>query len=188
MRLRVLSPLGLQQASQLGLEWNPALQTPTVHHARIIRSGETSDILDKADFTILRREAALLIALALRIGRAFPPRTWLLFAALAAFLIFGGYCAHRGAEAVRDREAAKVAKAERKASTGRETASGERLNDQSTLNTQRKANDDALSPLPDAVPSDRRVVRHCLRMQRDGIDTGRFPECSRLGGQASAGR
>lgn len=59
MRLRVLSPLGLQQASQLGLEWNPALQTPTVHHARIIRSGETSDILDKADFTILRREAAL---------------------------------------------------------------------------------------------------------------------------------
>lgn len=59
MRLRVLSPLGLQQASQLGLEWNPALQTPTVHHARIIRAGETSDILDKADFTILRRETAL---------------------------------------------------------------------------------------------------------------------------------
>lgn len=59
MRLRVLTPLGLQQASQLGLEWNPALQTPTVHHARIIRAGETSDILDKADFTILRREAAL---------------------------------------------------------------------------------------------------------------------------------
>lgn len=59
MRLRVLSPLGLQQASQLGLEWNPALQTPTVHHARIIRAGETSDILDMADFTILRREAAL---------------------------------------------------------------------------------------------------------------------------------
>lgn len=59
MRLRVLSPLGLQQASQLGLVWNPALQTPTVHHARIIRTGETADILDKADFTILRREAAL---------------------------------------------------------------------------------------------------------------------------------
>ena len=59
MRVRVLSPLGLQQASQLGLQWNPALQTPTVHHARIIRAGETSDILDKADFTILRREAAL---------------------------------------------------------------------------------------------------------------------------------
>ena len=59
VRFRVLSPLGLQQASQLGLEWNPALQTPTVHHARIIRAGETSDILGKADFTILRREAGL---------------------------------------------------------------------------------------------------------------------------------
>ncbi|MEN5229373.1 DUF3857 domain-containing protein [Brevundimonas naejangsanensis] len=59
MRLKVLAPLGLQQASQLALEWNPALQTPTVHHARIIRAGETHDILDKADFTILRREAAL---------------------------------------------------------------------------------------------------------------------------------
>ncbi|MEJ6789550.1 DUF3857 domain-containing protein [Brevundimonas sp. BR2-1] len=59
VRIRVLSPLGLQQASQLALEWNPALQSPTVHHARIIRDGETSDILDKADFTILRREAGL---------------------------------------------------------------------------------------------------------------------------------
>jgi tetratricopeptide (TPR) repeat protein len=59
MRMRVLSPLGLQQASQLGLVWNPGLQTPTVHHARLIRAGQTSDILDKADFTILRREAAL---------------------------------------------------------------------------------------------------------------------------------
>lgn len=59
IRVRVLSPLGLQQASQLGLVWNPALQTPTVHHARIIRAGETSNILDNADFTILRREAAL---------------------------------------------------------------------------------------------------------------------------------
>lgn len=59
MRLRVLSTLGLQQASQLALEWNPALQTPTVHHARIIRAGEASDILDKADFTILRREVGL---------------------------------------------------------------------------------------------------------------------------------
>jgi len=59
MRMRVLSPLGLQQASQLGLVWNPGLQTPTVHYARIIRAGESSNILEKADFTILRREAAL---------------------------------------------------------------------------------------------------------------------------------
>lgn len=129
-----------------------------------------------------------MIALALRAWRTFPPRTWLLFAVLAAFLIFGGYCAHRGAEGVRNRQAVKVATDERKASNARETSSNERLNDQSTLNTQRKAQTDALSPLPDAVPSDRRVVRHCLRLQRDGIDPGRFPECSGSSGQAQASR
>lgn len=59
LRIRVLSPLGLQSASQLGLEWDPALQTPTVHFARIHRGGETTDILASSDFTILRREAAL---------------------------------------------------------------------------------------------------------------------------------
>ena len=75
-----------------------------------------------------------MIALALRIARTFPPRTWLLFAVLAAFLIFGGYCAHKGAEGVRSRQAAKAAKDGRTASSGRER-SGERLNDQSTLKT-----------------------------------------------------
>lgn len=59
MRLRVLSPMGLQQASRLSVEWNPALQTPIVHHVRIIRAGQTIDVLDKSDFTVLRREAGL---------------------------------------------------------------------------------------------------------------------------------
>lgn len=59
MRLKVLSPLGLQQASRLSLQWNPALQTPIVHHVRIVREGRTIDVLDKADFTVLRREAGL---------------------------------------------------------------------------------------------------------------------------------
>lgn len=67
-----------------------------------------------------------MIALALRIARTFPPRTWLLFAVLAAFLIFGGYCAHRGAEGVRDRQAAEQAKVEAKASSARETAATNR--------------------------------------------------------------
>ena len=59
MRIKILSSLGLQHGSQLGMEWNPALQTPTVHHARIIRAGETIELLDKVDFTVLRREAGL---------------------------------------------------------------------------------------------------------------------------------
>ena len=48
-----------------------------------------------------------MIALALRVGRALTPTAWITLAVLAAFLIFGGYCAHRGAEDVRDRQAAK---------------------------------------------------------------------------------
>jgi len=59
MRIKILSSLGLQHGSQLGLEWNPALQTPSVHHARIIRAGETIELLDKVDFTVLRRETGL---------------------------------------------------------------------------------------------------------------------------------
>lgn len=59
MRLKVLSPLGLQQASRLSLQWNPALQSPIVHHVHIIRDGQTIDVLDKSDFTVLRREAGL---------------------------------------------------------------------------------------------------------------------------------
>ncbi len=129
-----------------------------------------------------------IIALARRAGRALTPKAWLTIAILGAFLIFGGYCAHRAVQGEKDRQATQTAKIERKGSTGRETASGERLNDQASINQQRKATDDALSPLPDAVPSARRVTRHCLRMQRDGLDTTRFPECGGPRGQAPAGR
>lgn len=122
------------------------------------------------------------------VGRALTPTAWLTIAILAAFLIFGGYCAQRAVQGEKDRQAVQTAKIERKGSTGRETASGERLNDQASINQQRKATDDALSPLPDAVPSARRVTRHCLRMQRDGVDTSRFPECRRPDGQTPAGR
>lgn len=120
-----------------------------------------------------------MIALAFirRIPSMLSPRGWAVVAILTAFLAFGAYCSHRAAQGERDRQAVKSARVEAKASTGRETASVERLNDQTSLDIQRKANDDALNPLPDAIPSDRRRARHCLRLQRDGIDTSRLPEC-----------
>lgn len=123
-----------------------------------------------------------------RVPKMLSPQGWAVVGILAAFLLFGAYCAHRAAQGERDRQAVKEAKIERKASAARETASTERLNDQSTLNQQRKATDDALAPLPDAVPSDRRIARHCLRLQRDGFDLGRFPECRRSDGEAAPGR
>lgn len=125
---------------------------------------------------------------ALAFLRSISPRAWAVIFLLTAFLAFGAFCSQRAAQGERDRQEAQSARTERKASTGRENASAERLNDQSNLNRQRKATDDALSSLPDAVPSDRRVARHCLRLQRDGIDTGRFPECRGPDRQAEAGR
>lgn len=128
-----------------------------------------------------------MIALAFirRIPGMLSPKGWIAVALLAAFLLFGAYCAHRAAQGERGHQAAVTAKIEAKASSARETASSERLNDQASLNQQRKATDDALAPLPDAVPSDRRRARHCLRLPNGGAD---FPECRRPDGQAEAGR
>jgi hypothetical protein len=116
-----------------------------------------------------------MIALALRIARTFPPRTWLLFAVLAAFLIFGGYCAHRGADGVRDRQAAEQAKVEAKASSARETAAGERLTDTTTIRDRQKERDDAAEALPDGLPDDRELRRRCRQLR----DTGRSPPACR---------
>lgn len=131
---------------------------------------------------------AAALAFARSIPGLLPPRGWLAVGVLILFLGFGAYCAQRATDGERGRQATETARIERKGSTGRETASTERLNDQSTLNQQRKATDDALAPLPDAVPSDRRRARHCLRLQRDGVDTSRLPECVRPDGEAPAGR
>lgn len=130
-----------------------------------------------------------MIAAALAFLRSIPgmlsPKGWMAVLALAAFLAFGAWCSHRAAQDVRDKQATEAAKLERKASSARETAASERLNDQASLNQQRKATDDALAPLPDAVPSDRRRARHCLRLPNGGAD---FPECRGPDRQAEAGR
>lgn len=127
-----------------------------------------------------------LLALARRVPGLLPLKAWIAVGVLVLFLGFGGYCAQKAVQGERDRQAAEQAKTERRASAARETASSERLNDQTTLDQQRKLTDDALAPLPDAVPSDRRRLRHCLRLQRDRINTS-FPECSRLNSQAASG-
>jgi len=122
-----------------------------------------------------------MIALALRIGRTFPPRIWLLFAVLAAFLIFGGYCAHRGAEGVRDRQAVKVAKDERRASSGRETAANQDLTDTTTITDRKLERDHAAEALPDGLPDDRELRRRCRQLRDDGRIP---PACRGLEGPA----
>lgn len=54
-RLVLLNPQALQLGN-VALAWNPASGTPLVHAIRIHRDGETTDVLESAQFEILRRE------------------------------------------------------------------------------------------------------------------------------------
>ncbi|WP_296174221.1 hypothetical protein [uncultured Brevundimonas sp.] len=116
-----------------------------------------------------------MMAFAVRIGRALTPTAWLALAVLAAFLIFGGYCAHRGAEGARDRQAAEQAKVEAKASSARATAAGERLTDTTTIRNRQEERDHAAQALPDSLPDDRELRRRCRQL----LDAGRIPPACR---------
>jgi hypothetical protein len=109
-----------------------------------------------------------MIGLALRAGRALTPTGWLAIGLLAAFLIFGAYCSHRGAESVRARQAAEQAKVEEVASSARETAAGERLNDTTTIRDRKEERDHAAQTLPDGEPDDRELRRRCRQLRDAG--------------------
>lgn len=57
-RIVLLHPQALQLGN-IGIAWNPAAGTPVVHAIRIHRERETIDVLDKAEFEIIRREDQL---------------------------------------------------------------------------------------------------------------------------------
>ena len=96
------------------------------------------------------------------------PKGWLAVAALAAFLLFGAYCAHRAVQGERDRQAGEQAEIEAKASSARETAADERLSDTTIINAREKELSDAVNSLPDARPSPRRVRLACERLRQQG--------------------
>lgn len=116
-----------------------------------------------------------MLTFVLRWARALTPTAWLALAVLAAFLIFGAYCAQRGADGVRDRHAAEQAKIEAKASSARETAAGERLTDTTTIRDRQEERDHAAQALPDGVPDERELKRRCRQLR----DTGRIPPACR---------
>jgi hypothetical protein len=115
------------------------------------------------------------IAWALRVVRALTPTAWITIAVLVAFLIFGAYCAHRGAEGVRDRQAAEQARVERNASRARETSANEAVNDNTTIRNRQEERDHAAQALPDGVPDDRELRRRCRQLR----DAGRSPPACR---------
>jgi hypothetical protein len=119
------------------------------------------------------------IAAALRLGRSLTPTAWLALAVLAAFLIFGAYCSHRGAENVRERQAAKEAKIETKASGARQTGAVEALTETATITNRKLERDHAAQALPDSLPDDRELRRRCRQLR----DAGRsLPTCRGLEG------
>lgn len=110
------------------------------------------------------------LAFVRRIPPMLSPKGWLAVAVLAAFLLFGAYCAHRAAEGERARQAAEQAKIEEKAASARETAADERLNDTLTIQDRQKERDDAAEALPDSVPDARELQRRCRQLRDNGIE------------------
>lgn len=112
--------------------------------------------------------------IALRFLRTLTPTAWITIGVLAAFLLFGGYCAHRAAQGERDRQAAQAHKIEAKASSARETAAGERQTDTSTIRNRQEERDHAAEAIPDSLPDDRELRRRCRQLR----DAGRsLPAC-----------
>ena len=56
---QVRAAAGLTSAGTFSLSWDPSRDTVTVHKLKIIRQGETIDVLAKQSFTVIRREANL---------------------------------------------------------------------------------------------------------------------------------
>lgn len=122
-----------------------------------------------------------MLTFVLRIARALTPTGWLIIGLLAAFLIFGAYCSHRGADGVRGRQATQQAKTEAKASSARETAAGERQTNTTTIRDRQEERDHAAQALPDSLPDDRELRRRCRQL----LDAGRVPAaCRGLDGPA----
>lgn len=57
-RLKIMKPEGLA-AGNLSLSWQPDTGGMTVHYLRLVRDGQTSDVLASTKFVILQREAQL---------------------------------------------------------------------------------------------------------------------------------
>jgi tetratricopeptide (TPR) repeat protein len=56
---QIRTPLGLAAAGAMSLAWSPDMDTLTVHHFRILRGGQTIDVLARQDFSVIRRETNL---------------------------------------------------------------------------------------------------------------------------------
>lgn len=116
------------------------------------------------------------------VPRLLSPTGWLIVAIIAAFVLTGAYCSHRGAQSERDRQAVQTQKTEAKASGARETEAVEASVETPIINAREKDLFDAVNSLPDAVPSARRVRLACERLRHQGAAQRLLPEPCRSAG------
>jgi hypothetical protein len=130
-----------------------------------------------------------MIAAALTFLRGVPPRLWLLAGLLAAFIVVGGYCSLRATSRERGRQAEATAEAalktERRNGAAHTAAADERLADERSITDLERKLNDAVAPLPDARPSDRRRALACQRLRNDP-DADRDAVAARCGPEGGA--
>jgi len=125
-----------------------------------------------------------MIAFAISIWRALTPTGWLVVVIIAAFVLTGAYCSHRGAQGQRDRQAVETQKSEAKASSARETAAVEREADTTTIRNRQEERDHAAEAIPDSRPDDRELRRRCRQLREAGRS---LPACNGFDRPAQAG-
>lgn len=102
------------------------------------------------------------------IPRLLSPTGWLIVAIIAAFVLTGAYCSHRGAQGERDRQAVETQKTEAKASGARETAAREASIETPIIRNRQDQRDRAAEAIPDSHPDDRELRRRCRQLRDAG--------------------
>lgn len=111
---------------------------------------------------------------------------WAVIFGLILLFVLLATCSHyTGKEAMRDRIAAEErAQTLDDAIKASDKASGERLTDIQINIKREKELTDAVSSLPDAVPSPRRIALACGRLRHQGTPDADLPASCRSGGGA----
>ena len=117
------------------------------------------------------------------IPRLLNPTGWLIVAIVAAFVLTGAYCSHRGAQGERDRQAAQTQKTDARGAGAREAAAVEREADTTTIRNRQEERDHAAEAIPDSRPDDRELRRRCRQLREAGRS---LPACNGLDRPAQA--
>lgn len=118
--------------------------------------------------------------------RILPATSWAIVAVCALSILSLGWCAVTapGRERAKLDTAVTAANAKAQATSAKagDQASDERLNDLKTNIQTTKELTDAVSSLPDARPSDRRVALACQRLRQQGTRPADLPPVCRPAG------